>query len=399
MPGILYTTTSYPPAIGGAQLHTHQIVRRLAHRHPVQVITLWDTNRTDWLLGTTLKAPAQPKSYIFEEVPVEQITLTSAERWRLLPSVLSYYALKPWAISQIAAPLITKIEPFARKADLIHNVRIGREPLSFASLQVARKRDIPFIFVPCHHPRWGGWNYREYHKLYRQADAVIALTPVERRILIELGVAEERIFVVGIGPVLADTASPEHFREKAGLPQDVPLVLFLGQKHRYKGIEPLAAAAQLIWKKRPETHFLFLGPRTPFSERFFARSIDPRLIEWGAVDLQQKTDALATCTLLCLPSTQESFGGVYTEAWLFGKPVIGADIPAIREVIDEGVNGYLVQATAEAIAERILYLLENPAVAQQLGHAGRAKTLQQYNWECLAQKMEEVYTTALKGKF
>jgi glycosyltransferase involved in cell wall biosynthesis len=56
---------------------------------------------------------------------------------------------------------------------------------------------------------------------------------------------------------------------------------------------------------------------------------DPRILELGSVDLQTKTDALEACTLLCLPSTQESFGGVYTEAWSFKKPVIGCDIPAV----------------------------------------------------------------------
>ena len=72
-----------------------------------------------------------------------------------------------------------------------------------------------------------------------------------------------------------------------------------------------------------------ITPRTPFSQKFFTQQPpDPRLIELGTVDLQQKTNALAACTLLCLPSTQESFGGVFTEAWSFEKPVIGANIPA-----------------------------------------------------------------------
>jgi glycosyltransferase involved in cell wall biosynthesis len=392
---ILYTTTSYPPAIGGAQLHTHQIARRIAAHRPVQVITQWAENRTDWLLGTTLKAPAQPCSYIFEEVPVELITLTRAERRYLLPYVLGYYAVKPQAISKIAAVLAPKIELAARQCAFIHNVRIGREPLSFASLQVARQLNIPFIFVPYHHPRWVGWNYREYLNLYRQADALIALTNAEKQLLIRLGVAPERIFVTGNGPNVAETAQPDQFREKLNLPADIPLVLFLGQKYRYKGLELLVAAAKIVWQKWPEVRFLFIGPRTPFSKKFFAQQNDTRLIELGVVDLQTKTDALAACSLLCLPSTQESFGGVYTEAWSFAKPVIGLDIPAVREVIDDEVNGYLVQPTAQAIAEKICYLLQNPAVAAKLGQAGRHKTLHQYSWDRLAQKTEEIYTTVL----
>ncbi|RMF02674.1 MAG: glycosyltransferase family 1 protein [Chloroflexi bacterium] len=394
---ILYTTTSYPPAIGGAQLHSHQIIRRVAARRAVQVATLWTENRTDWLRGTTVSGPARPKSYTIDGVPVEQIVLPPERRWRLWPAVLGYYALKPWAIRQIANQLTPLLEPPARQAGLIHNLRIGREPLSFASLKLARRLDIPFVFVPYHHPRWVGWNYREYIKLYRQADALIALTQAEKETLVQLGVAPERVFVTGIGPILADSADPARFRRYCNLPPDAPLVLFLGQKYRYKGIQRLIEAARLVWQTHPQTHFAFVGPRTPFSQKYFARRHDSRLLELDVVDLQTKTDALAACTLLCVPSTQESFGGVFTEAWRLGKPVIGADIPAVREVIDEGVNGYRVESSAAAIAERITHLLDNPALAARMGQAGRQKTAQQYNWDVLAQKTKAVYTAVLAG--
>ena len=183
------------------------------------------------------------------------------------------------------------------------------------------------------------------------------------------------------------------------LQPEAPLVLFLGQKYRYKGYEALAAAAQIVWAKLPETYFLFIGPQTPASKKFFARQHDLRLIELGQVDLPQKTDALAACTLLCLPSTQESFGGVYTEAWSFGKPVIGANIPAVAEVIDDGVNGYLVSPIPDEIAEKISYLLNHPAIAYQLGQAGRQKVIEKYSWDKLAQKTEEIYTTVLTGHY
>jgi glycosyltransferase involved in cell wall biosynthesis len=395
---ILVTTTSYPPAIGGAQLHTHQIVKRLLARYAVQVATHWTRHRTDWLLGVTLRAPTTSESYTIDQVPVQQINLTPTERWALWPYVLGYYAFKPAAIAAIAARLVPKIELLAGDASLIHNVRIGREPLSFASLRAARHLDIPFVLVPYHHPRWVGWNYRDYLWLYRQADALIALTQTEQQTLTELGVAPDRIFVTGNGPNLAAAADADRFRRKMGLPPEVPLILFLGQKYRYKGLEPLLDAAKIVWRRWPDARFVFIGPRTRFSKKLFARHTDARLIELDSVDLQTKTDALAACTLLCLPSTQESFGGVFTEAWSFGKPVIGADIPAVREVIDDGVNGYLVSPTPGQISGRILHLLNRPDLAAQLGAAGRQKTEREYNWEVLARKTEQVYTWVLAGR-
>lgn len=395
---LLYTTTSYPPAIGGAQLHTHEIVKRLVARTTVQVVTLWTENRTDWLLGTTLRAPPFPRTYTVDGVPVAQITLTSADRRGLWLWVLGYYAFKSKAIDRISTCFIPKLEPLAHQAGLIHNLRIGREPFSYASYHLSRQLNIPFVFTPYHHPRWVGWNYREYLNLYHRADALIALTQTEKRTLVELGVLPERIFVTGIGPILAETTDPDHFYRQFKIPEDVPIVLFLGQKYRYKGIEPLAVAAQIVWQSYPETHFIFIGPRTPFSRKFFAQHPpDSRLIELGTMDLQQKTNALAACTLLCLPSTQESFGGVFTEAWSFKKPVIGANIPAIREVIDDGANGYLVEPTANDIAEKINHLLQNPTLATNLGLAGYKKVAQHYSWQRLAKKTEQAYTTILQG--
>ncbi|MFN2226686.1 MAG: glycosyltransferase family 1 protein, partial [Anaerolineae bacterium] len=62
---LLYTITGYPPAIGGAQAYMHELARQMIGQHSVQVAAHWDRTRTDWLLGTTLRAPRQrrPREY------------------------------------------------------------------------------------------------------------------------------------------------------------------------------------------------------------------------------------------------------------------------------------------------------------------------------------------------
>ena len=125
------------------------------------------------------------------------IALTKAERWTLAPLVAGYYAWKPLAIDRISEAFVPKILDHVWDIDVIHNARVGREGLSYASWKVAQKLDVPFVFVPYHHPRWVGWNYRAYLELYRRADGVIALTHAEKRKLMELGVREERIFITG----------------------------------------------------------------------------------------------------------------------------------------------------------------------------------------------------------
>ncbi|HSJ53999.1 MAG TPA: glycosyltransferase family 4 protein [Anaerolineae bacterium] len=392
---LLYTITAYPPSIGGAQAHFHELARRLAQRHRLQVAAHWFETRTDWLLGTTLTAPRAQAVGPLDGVPRHQLALSTGERLLAAPFVASYYVAKGLAIACLSNLLLTHLEPVADGLDLVHNGRVGREGLSFASQKLARRLDVPFVLTPFHHPRWTGWNYRHYIDLYRRADAVIALTEAEKQELIRLGVEARRIFVTGMGPILAGSPCPEAFRRRYDL--HGPIVLFLGQKYRYKGVSTLLQAAPLVWARVPDAHLVFIGPRTRHSEFLFARHAERRILELGGVDLQTKTDALAASTLLCLPSTQESFGAVFTEAWMLEKPVIGGKTPAVSEIIDEGVDGYLVEQDPAALAERIIYLLEHPRIGEEMGRQGKRKTVARYTWQRLARRTEEIYETILRG--
>ncbi len=311
----------------------------------------------------------------------------------MLPAVALYYPLMQVALRPICSKIEAQLEPYASTADLIHNVRIGREGLSLASLHMARAREIPFVLTPVHHPRWKGWLYRVYLDLYRQADAVIALTEAEKRILVGLGVSESRIHVTGFGPILAQQAQPEGFISRHGV--DGPLVLFLGQHYLYKGYRQVLQAAPHVWQKYPQTKFAFIGRAVGRSEEDFEAHQDPRILRLGEVSLQEKSDALAACSLLCVPSTQESFGGVYTEAWSYAKPVIGCSIPAVSEVITDGQDGLLVAQEPQAIADAICQLLASPSAANAMGEAGRRKVHERYSWERLAALTEQAYFDVL----
>ncbi len=146
-----------------------------------------------------------------------------------------------------------------------------------------------------------------------------------------------------------------------------------------------------MWQHFPDVHFAFIGLRTSYSKKLFGDVTDRRILELNTVPLQEKTDTLAACTLLCVPSSQESFGGVYTEAWSFAKPVIGCNIPAVSEVIGDGIDGFLVEQRPDEIADRICQLIADPSLAEKMGRAGKQKVIERFTWERLAQKTEEVY--------
>jgi len=203
------------------------------------------------------------------------------------------------------------------------------------------------------------------------------------------------VVVIGHGPVVAPDADGEAFLR--ALEISGPVVLFLGQHYPYKGYRQVLRAASLVWCQVPETHFVFIGPAVRGSEREFVERADRRIHRVGKVSLQRKSDALAACTLLCVPSTQESFGGVYTEAWSFGKPVIGCNTPAVAEVISDGVDGCVVEQKPEQIAKAICYLLLHPTEAQAMGAAGRRKVHNRYTWAQIAARAEQAYRSVIRA--
>jgi len=389
---ILFVLTSYPPAVGGAQIHTHELSKQLSRRSKtsVQVITQWSQFRTDWLLGTTLRAPAVTSSYSVDGLDVTRMGLPRRDKVKIAPATLGYYLFKTRAIRRISDVMCRRIEELAGPADVVHNVRIGRENISYAALKLARRRGVPFVFVPNHHPRWVGWNYRSFVELYRRADAILALTHAEAETLEALGVAPDRIHVTGIGPVLAESADGAAARRSLGLDGE-PVVLFLGQKYEYKGYRALLEATERVWRRHPAARFVFVGPRTRTSRRVFGSVKDPRVIEIGSVSLQDKTNLIGACDLLCVPSSQEAFGGVFTEAWALGRPVIGGVAPAIREVIDDEVDGLIAPQDPAVLAEQIDRLLADPEWRQSLASRGFEKVQNRFSWTLLADRVYSVY--------
>jgi len=335
-----------------------------------------------------------PKDYIIDEISVHRMGMCLCEKVFIWPFVAAYYPLMLLGRPPVG-PIASRIEKHlafsAETADIVHNVRIGREGLSYASYKAAKRNDIPFVLTPVHHPRWVGARYNAFNKLYTLADAVLALTNKEKEILTQLGVSESRIHVIGHGPVLEKEAQPQVFLEANSIPG--PMVLFLGQHYPYKGYAALLAAAKIIWQTQPDTHFVFIGPEVENSESVFAAHADRRIHRLGKVSLQTKTDALAACTLLCVPSTQESFGGVYAEAWCYEKPVIGCNIPAVSEVISDGTDGFLVDQEPAEIADKIRYLISHGGEAAAMGQKGKQKVEENYTWTKIAQRVERVYSS------
>jgi glycosyltransferase involved in cell wall biosynthesis len=262
-------------------------------------------------------------------------------------------------------------------ADIVHFVGTGWDFFGFAMLRRARQVGARFSVLPAIHPRAWGDDVLDI-RLYQKADAVICLSECERKHLRERGVPPEKLLKCPLPPMCGADGVGRRFRETHGL-QDRPCVLFIGRRDEGKGYSALLKAWRLVIEKVPEAVLILAGPKMgDFSE--LALQI-PRgaLCDIDVPDETRKADALAACDIFCLPSTHESFGIVYVEAWSYGKPVVCGTAPACRELIRDGVTGFWADQNPEELSKKLTKLLLNRELRQELGMEGKRTQTRRFN--------------------
>jgi len=98
-----------------------------------------------------------------------------------------------------------------------------------------------------------------------------------------------------------------------------------------------------------------------------------------------------------MPSKHETFGLGYLEAWLHGKPVIGCDIPPLREIIGQGEAGLLVPQRPADLASAVIKLLDEPDLAARMGQVGRERVLTRWDWERVIDRVEAAHAVAARS--
>ncbi len=399
---IAFVAPRYWPSVGGAQLHTREFVHRLKQDHSVIVLT--QNAESSDAARACASAPYRSR-YFDEDVSVYSVGPRGLWRSVLLNMAKVYGRFRPinpiYALVLRIAIMPEMVRILAQfQADIVHTVHMGLVYSSEIALQAAVQLKVPFVWTPVPHIEGGGWSGPRFRRLYRTADALVAMTHIEKAWLETMGARPGAVEVVPVGPLVSDSvdsAAADAFRSRYGL-GDNPVVLFLGQKLAYKGFRQVVEAAPLVWAQAPQTYFVFIGPRTADSIRFFESVSHPQILELPAVDFEEKNAALAACTLFCMPSMQESLGGVYLEAWHYHKPVVGADIKIMHEIVSDGIDGFLVQQTPDAIAAAIIRLVQSPQLCAELGAAGYHKQMINYTWERSVEKLSCLYQQLISAK-
>ncbi len=238
---------------------------------------------------------------------------------------------------------------------------------------------------------------------YGNLSLVIAVSSViHRNILETTPMAPERVATVPCG---IDTsffspgrANGEAVRREFGFARETTVVGFVGRFSPGKGHEELLKAAAVICKQRAQARFLVVGQASHGEEAYEQRirqmhagmGLQPVMTFAGY--RKDVPEVMAAFDLLAFPSHAEAFGLVLTEAMAMERAVVASSSDGVLDIVVDGETGLLVPPRdADRLAEGILRLVDDAALRERLGKAGRSRVVELFDQKKQLDRIEQLY--------
>jgi glycosyltransferase involved in cell wall biosynthesis len=201
---------------------------------------------------------------------------------------------------------------------------------------------------------------------------------------------------VDVSRALAGLHAADAFRQRYSVPDQRAIVAQVSWIIPEKGIHDFLRAARLVLSRNPNVQFVIVGDGAfrEHYERLAAELGISQHVTWtGLMQDPLSEGVYAAADVVCLMSRwEELFGLVIAEAMASGKPVIGTRVGGIPESIIDGETGFLVERGDEvAMAEKILCLLDNPALRANMGRKARQVAEAKFDHRKSVTKLIELY--------
>jgi glycosyltransferase involved in cell wall biosynthesis len=224
------------------------------------------------------------------------------------------------------------------------------------------------------------------------ADMFVAISGAVADELAAAGVEAARIARIPNGVAIPQPLTPEkraRLRAELGV-GDEPVVLYVGRSEPQKGVDLVARAWPTVAVARPDARLWLLGhevERVPEVQRIAAV---PRVEIRGRV--RDVSRHLAAADLLVLPSRGEGLSNAVLEAMAAGLPCLVSDLPANRELVDDGRLGFLTPGEdADALGTAIVAALADRPRALALAALARRRVEAEYGIDLVAARYESLY--------
>ena len=306
-----------------------------------------------------------------------------------------YHPFIMFGSGPIAPGLFLRLLAHGRRFDVIQVNTLPYAHVWYTAL-AAKWIGVPYVVTPFLHTAQADiFDVEWYNVAMRDADRVIVMTGTERDYLLQRFVSLERIIMGGVG-IKPEEIMPEtqgNWRAQLGIPDDAFAILFIGRRAAYKGLDVLLEAFSQLRQSCPDALLVLAGPSTPDWEALWPKYEGlPGILDLGKISDQDKGRLLDACDVLVLPSTGESFGIVFVEAWVLNKPVIGARSGALSDMVIDGADGFLFEpGNVGELAGKLNALYMDPELRRRMGLRGHEKAMNKYTVESVTDQIERLY--------
>jgi glycosyltransferase involved in cell wall biosynthesis len=214
----------------------------------------------------------------------------------------------------------------------------------------------------------------------------------------------ERVFVIpnGVSDTKIEAEQLRAHQRRYALSADGCRAIFVGSLTTLKGVRWLVQAWELVIEEYPKAKLLVVGDgddRKYLETMTRKLKLEKNVIFFGYQETHTIPYWLACADIFVLPSLFEGRPNALLEALQSQLPVVGTNIAGIRELVQDGVNGFLVpQRDPETLAESILKLYSSEDLRKRMGKAGRESIRARgLTWENCADRYYGLYKHLLRA--
>lgn len=193
------------------------------------------------------------------------------------------------------------------------------------------------------------------------------------------------------------------------IPEESQVILYFGSIIRKKGLLELALIFNEVIKLNPHAKLILIGRDTPdaitqnpstwqMMLSLFDEKAKAQVSYLGSVSYSEIKKHIEAATVCVFPSFAEALPVSWLEAMALQKAIVASDIGWATEIIDQGIDGYLVDPkNHEQFAQKINDLLQNQALRIKIGKKARQKVERKFSKEIVAQQNVSFYESVLKA--
>lgn len=190
-----------------------------------------------------------------------------------------------------------------------------------------------------------------------------------------------------------------------GITPEHRIVATVGNLQRRKNHRMFIDSMARILSQFPDVRCLIVGQPVP-QEEHMHEELQAYISQLGLSEKVHLTGVrndvpqlMRRLSVFCLTSRSEGLPNVVLEAMAAACPVVATRVGDVPEVIQDGVNGFLVDSEdVDGLTRGVVELLSNPKLAAHIGAAGRASVERHFGCSSMANNMEKVYRQALAAR-